>query len=186
MTQLLSLESFDGAAIDDPSQNESYQDGYDQGYAAGFQAAREEAAGLSEDIVQAINTIDFTYAEAQSQILGALSPLLHAVVSKVLPHCVEAGFGDQIAQLLIQAAEQEVGAAITLHVHPNQHAAVAKAAQNAPAKVIIQTDPNLSEHAAWIRRADTEALVDMDQLLTAISEILGAIDHLENRTDTHG
>ncbi|MEM9787413.1 MAG: hypothetical protein AAF801_12990 [Pseudomonadota bacterium] len=186
MAQLLSLESFDNPATEDQAQNATYQDGYDAGYAAGQSAARDEAAALSEECVQGINTLDFTYAEARKQVLDELAPLLRQIAQKVLPHCVATGFADQIASLLIDATENSIADAVVLHVHPSQKAAVTQAVQRTSANVDVQTDPKLSEHAAWVKHAGTEAHLDMDALLAAISDTLSALDHIDNRTNTHG
>lgn len=186
MPQLLSLESFDSQRVDDSAPTASYQDGYDEGYAAGLQAANAQAAALSEDCLHALNTIDFTYAEARRQTLDALTPFLHALAHKVLPHCVENGFADQIAQILVDAAEQQASEAVTLHVHPSQNAAIAQVAEKTAANVIIHADPDLGQHSAWIKHAGTEAHLDMDALLAAIAETLRAINYLEKREDAHG
>lgn len=186
MPQLLALESFDDAVAQEPSQNQHYQSGYDDGHAAGLQAAHEEIAALSEQFVQTLNDVDFTYAEARKQVFDSLIPLMTEVVEKVLPHCVTNGFSNQIVDLLIQTAAKQTGTAITLQVHPSQHAAVAEASQNIAAEVIVQSDPTLSEYAARIKNGDAEQILDMDTVLTAISEILGAVHHSEDRTNTHG
>ena len=184
--QILSLESFDDPVFDDAAEQGTYQDGYDEGYAAGLQAASAAAATLNEECAQALTSIDFTYAEACKQTLDALAPLLQDIVDKVLPHCVENGFANQLSEMLAAAAQQDGSKALTVHVHPTQHAAVTQAAASTVAQIDVHADPALTEHAAMIKNGRTETLLDMDRLLSAITETMRAIHHIENRTDAHG
>lgn len=185
MPQLLTLESFDDTDIAEAVENRGYDDGYAEGYAAGLQTARVEQATLTEECVQALNAIDFTYAEAQRQMLDALQPLLRDLAEKVLPHCVANGFAGQIAALISNAIEQSAGTTLTLHVHPDQQTAIATAAHTTTANIVVTADESLSPHAAWIKHAGSEAFLDMDGLLAAITAILSAIEDTNDRT-AHG
>lgn len=186
MAQVLSLESFDNGAADDPTTSKDYHQGYEGGFAIGVETANAEAEALSAQFVQSLNAIDFTYAEARNQLLASLEPLLLNVAAKILPHCVENGFVGQLADILQQAAAQDATSAVTLHIHPSQKAAVESAAQNTAAQVIIATDPTLNKHAAWIKHGRQETLLDIDGLLDAIGETLRAIQRPPDRTKTHG
>ncbi|MDX8352886.1 hypothetical protein [Cognatiyoonia sp. IB215182] len=181
MTQLLALESFDDIEVADAVESGSFQDGYDEGHAAGLETARAEQAALTEECVQVLNAIDFTYVEARRQMLDALQPFLQDLAEKVLPHCVANGFASQIAALISDAVEQSAGAALTLHVHPAQRSAIAKAAETTAANIMVVSDPNLSPHAAWVENAGSEAFLDMDGLLASIAEILSAINITDDR-----
>jgi len=185
MPQLLALESFDQAETAEVVESGSFQEGYDEGYAAGLETARAEQAALTEECVQALNAIDFTYVEARRQMLDALRPFLQDLAEKVLPHCVANGFASQITALISDAVEQSAGAALTLHVHPTQQAAIAQAAETTAANIMVLSDPKLSPHAAWVKNAGSEAFLDMDGLLASIAGILGAINITDDR-NAHG
>ena len=186
MVQLLSLESFDNCAADDPTTSPDYHHGYEDGFAVGVETANAEAEALSAQFVQSLNAIDFTYAEARSQLLASLEPLLLQIATKILPHCVESGFVGQLADILQQAAAQDAASAVTLHIHPSQQTALKSAAQNTAAEVTIVTDPTLSEHAAWIKHGNEETLLNVDGLLDAIGETLRATQHPQDRTTANG
>jgi len=187
MGQALSLESFEVEIPEDTSlSTEAFQQGYEEGLQSGIAQATADAAALQADFVQNLGNIDFTYTEARSQLLASLAPLLTTIVEKILPHCVAEGFAGQVADRLLQAAAQDASAAISLHIHPSQRSTVEAAIQNADMQVILHDDPQLDMHAAWVRQKRSETLLDVDSLLAAISETLGAIHHTENRTENHG
>lgn len=186
MGQALSLESFEEEHVEDVTETDGYQLGYQEGLQAGLAQAAADAAALNAELVQSIGNIDFTYTEARSQLLGSLTPLLTTIVEKVLPHCVAEGFAGQLADLLLQAANEDANAAMTLHVHPSQRIAVEAATKDIGDQVIVQDDPQLDVHAAWIKQERSETLLNVDSLLTTISETLSAIHHTEDRTEDHG
>lgn len=186
MGQALSLESFDEDVVEDAPSEEAFQQGYQQGLEAGTAQAAAETAALNAELVQNIGNIDFTYAEARGELLGALTPLLTTVVEKILPHCVAEGFAGQLTNLLLEAAKQDGAAAINLHIHPSQRAGVSAALTDSPAQVTLHDDPGLTPHAAWIGHGRKETLLDVDGLLMTISETLGAIHHQIDRTKNHG
>lgn len=186
MGQALSLESFDDEQVEDITATEAFQQGYQEGLQAGIAQTAADAAALDAAFVQSLENIDFTYTEARSQLLGSLGPLLTTIVEKVLPHCVAEGFAGQLADMLLQAAAQDANAAITLHIHPSQRSAIEAATKDAAVQISLHDDPQLDPHAAWIRQKRSETLLDVDSLLAAISETLGAIHHIENRTENYG
>ena len=186
MSQALSLESFDEDVLEDTPSEEAFQQGFQEGLQAGIAQATAETAALSAELVHNIGNIDFTYAEARGELLGSLAPLLTTIVEKILPHCVAEGFAGQLTYLLLEAAKQDGAAAINLHIHPSQRAAVSTALTDSSAQVTLHDDPTLPPHAAWIGQGRKETLLDVDGLLMTISETLGAIHHQVDRTEHHG
>ncbi len=186
MAHVLSLESFEDALTESSGPSADFDQGYQEGLAAGVATVQAETEALSAAFVQTMSDIDFTYAEARGQILASLSPLLTLITEKVLPHCVAAGFTGQLSALLMDAAAADTAANIELHVHPAQQAAVEAAMQALPTKVTVIGDATVSEHAAWIAQGRSETRLDADRLLARIDEILRAIQHIEDRTDTYG
>lgn len=182
----LSLESFEAALADDDSQSSGFNEGYQQGFDAGCAAAAADQAALSAALVQSINDINFTYAEARAQVLQSLGPLFETLIAQVLPHCVENGFADQLVGALAQGAAIDTNGAICIHVHPDQQDAVEAATADLPTEIDVLADPALGLHAAWIKRDATETKLDLDRMLVQITEVLCAIANPENRITSHG
>jgi len=186
MSQTLSLESFDGGLVQDDQPGTAFNLGFEDGFAAGEAAAKANAAALNDTLVQAVADAEFTFAEARGQVLRSLAPLFAAVVDKVLPHCIATGFAGHLADLLIQAAADDLGAQLELHVHPENTEAVEAALADLPNAVIVLPDKSLTPHAAWIKRSNGDTLLDADALLSEICAALSTIQHPADRTQSHG
>ena len=186
MPQALSLESFEEVLSRDDAPSASYNRGYQEGLAAGAATAQSEIAVLDDAFVQALADIEFTYAEARQQILQALRPLFTTLVDQILPQCVQTGFAEQMVAALLEAAAQDTGAPLTLHVHPEAYEAVAAKLADAKITVDLKTDPSLTRHAAWMQHGGAETRLDPDQLLARINAYLAAVTNPEDRIESHG
>ncbi|WP_296425989.1 hypothetical protein [Yoonia sp.] len=186
MSHSLSLESFEEIVSDRSGPSADFNDGYAEGIAAGRAAAQADAVALTEAFVQSIADIDFTYAEARSQLLQSLGPLFQTLCKKILPHCVATGFAGQLADQLLHAAAADAAGPIKIHVHPDQRNAVEAATKTLPTQLRVLTDPALTLHAAWIQQGTNETLLDADSLLSHINAALAAISNTEHRTNAHG
>lgn len=172
MTIQTLLESFESQVVDSAAPAPEFERGYEEGFAAAQAAASADATQLNDKLVQSIADINFTYAEARSQVLRSLGPLFDMIARRALPHCVANGFAEQLAQHLVEIAGTDVGS-MSLHVHPDQVERV-KATMGETA-IKVAGDPNLTPFAAWVGQSDRETLIDMDGLLAGISEALSAI-----------
>lgn len=182
----LSLESFEADEADDNNAAVAFNDGYQQGFDAGQAAAAADHMALAAALVQSISDIDFTYAEARAQVMQSLDPLFEALTTAVLPHCISSGYAKQVADILTSAAAADTEGPFRLHVHPDQVPAVDAATADLAGKIKIVPDAALSAHAAWIQHGAGETHLDLDRLLTQITEALGAVANPEYRTATHG
>lgn len=186
MANVLSLESFETALTADDGPSSEYSLGYEDGLNAGLAAARTEIDALNEQFTQSITEIDFTYAEARGRVLQSLAPLFRALTEQVLPHCVENGFAGQLAEKLFSLANNEAGKPLTLFVHPDFEIAASNLITALPAQAIVQADPELGRHAAWIGPIGNEIKLDVDSLLAEITSNLTAINNIEQEAETNG
>lgn len=182
----LALEAFDAAPPDETARNTAFQEGYEEGLRAGRIAAEAESGALHASLVQAINDIDFSYAEARAQLLISLQPLFATIVEKLLPHCVDAGFPSLVVDELNAFADSGIGGPMQIHVHPDQLEAVGQATEGLKTEVSVKPDPTLDLHAAWIQCGNAEAKLDLDRLLAQITQALEPIMHSQDRTNANG
>ena len=185
MSVELWLESFDGEKLARPMPSPDYERGYENGYAAGQSEALSDAERLQDQLVQAVADINFTYAEARSQLVQSLQPLFHTIIERVLPHCVENGFAGQLADQLSSMSSRS-GSMMCLHVHPDRLMSVTAALGSVSEAVEVAGDPDLTPYAAWIEHGGHETLMDVDGLLAGISETLGAINAYQEDDEQHG
>ncbi len=186
MSGILSLESFEDVITQDDTVSEDYNRGYEEGLAAGTAAAQAEVGALQQQFVQSICDMDFTYAEARGQLLLSLEPLFSALVTQVLPHCIENGFAGHLRKVLQQAAEDDASAPISLFVHPDNYDAVLALKGALPAAISVQPDPSLDIHAAWIEKIQHGTLLDTAALLAEITTALSLMTNPETRIESHG
>ncbi|MCK0095763.1 hypothetical protein MWU60_09285 [Yoonia sp. F2084L] len=186
MLHALSLEAFDADLTEDMPNNPAVQQAYDDGYAAGLTAATQDQSAISAELVQHIADLEFSYSEARGDILRTLSPLLDRVVERLLPHCVAAGFATELSAILYQAATTDLPDAVSITVHPDQRAAVAAELSDYNTDISIIGDAALGPNAAWITQGTRESYLDLDALLSQITEILSTIDLTEPRIEANG
>lgn len=186
MLHALSLEAFDADLAEDLLNNPAVQQAYDDGYAAGLAAAAQNQSAISAELVQHIADLEFSYNEARGDILRTLSPLFAQVVETLLPHCVARGFATELSAFLYQAATTDLPDAISITVHPDQRAAVAAELLDYNTDISVVEDPTLGRNAAWITQGIRESYLDLDALLSQITEILSTIDLTEPRIEAHG
>ena len=182
----LSFERFDQAAVTDHGPSQDFHDGYALGLVAGQDAARAEADQLRRDVAQSLNAIACTYDVARGDVLASFDRLMMALTATVLPHCVAHGFGQQITDLVVNRFADDIGAEITIHVHPDQVASVQNAVSAAAGSFKVTADPTLSPFAAWIGRAQDEIYLDLDQMLADITQLLSNVSTQNQRMTPHG
>ena len=186
MVQLLSLESFEDCPKSNKPPSADYETGYEEGFAAATAISSANTKALEQTLVQAIVDIDFSFAEARAELLGALSPLLTKVVNRLLPEITAASFGPVIVETLLSAAAADTDKSAQVHVHPSQHESIKKLMAAEKQNVVVIEDPNLTEHSAWIGLAQDETFLDADSLLAEIRAALNAVSLSENRVQKHG
>ena len=181
MTVALWLEPFGDEQSATSAPSPDYERGYAEGNAAARAEALEDATRLNDQLVQTVADINFTYAEARSQVMQSLRPLFQTITVKVLPHCVENGFAGQVVDALMQIAPSDTEG-LSIYVHPNQVASVKAVLGD----VSIAADPNLTDYAAWIGHDGHETLLDVDGLLARIAETLAALHTYQEDDAQHG
>ncbi|MBR2573316.1 MAG: hypothetical protein IKE14_03195 [Loktanella sp.] len=186
MGGVFNLESFDMAEIPDPGPSEDYHDGYAAGFAAATDAANADADRLNHDLVQTLSDMNFTYREAQQDVMESLGGLIQALIETILPTCADLGVARQIADLVMAQHSENQAEAIVVHVHPDQQRPVQDATADIAPRVTILADPTLSPHAAWIGQAGMDRSFDLDRCLADIRQILASLYPDTQRNNANG
>ncbi|SFR51934.1 hypothetical protein SAMN04488005_2489 [Yoonia tamlensis] len=183
MAQQLALESFEHGL--DSADSAEFETGYQEGYAAALAVANEEKSARDDAFIQAITDIEFSYSEAQTQILEMLSPLFTAVIEKLLPRISVESFGLLLIQTIHEAAQIDTAKMPVIHLHPSQRQNAQNLAREHGLEIVIEDDPDLSPQAAWIGQGKTETYLDLDGLLAQTRATLSAISDVNRRTSPH-
>ena len=185
MAQQLALESFEQCHGDSSAASAEYSAGYQEGLAEATAAFQADQNTLSSAFVQTVSDLNFSYAEARAQLIEQLEPLFTVVTQKLLPQISHENFGAILIEAITGAAARDTAQPPVLHVHPSQRQLIEKLSKEQALDVEIREDPTLSAHAAWIGLAHGETHLDIDSLLTNISETLDAIVTYKSKDGRH-
>lgn len=186
MDTYLQLECFDPADPATSKAREDFDAGYAAGLAAGHGAAKAEADHLNQAMAQSVAAIRYTYQQARQDIMSSLPRLMTDLAETVLPFCVRHGFAAQITDMILTRLHPGQGDTICLYVHPDQVNALTATTATLEGNIAVMPDPTLTPQSAWIRQAQEEIYLDMDQLLAEIAELLSNITASNQGHTDHG
>ncbi len=187
------LEDFDGAAAFAPAQTRMSDDevetlklsAFEEGYRAGWddaiKAQSDDRTRISSDFAQNLQDLSFTYHEAYSQVLNAMTPLLDDIVRSVLPKIAHEALGLHILEQL-KAQSRAIGAlGVEIVVSPENAEAVAGLLdQDFGFPLRVTEDETMAAGQADIRFGESEQQIDLSEVLTDVSAALQGFMH-ENR-----
>lgn len=169
------LECFEGNA--EPAPEPAAPGDYDAGYAAGLAAARmEHEAQLADGtarIAQSLSDTHIGYAEASAAALEALTPLLQAIATAVVPACLGTTVREHVADLLSQTANTDLTESCVLLTNPDQLAMLSEA--ELPAEPRLQAADHLQPGQFVLTTDRAETMLDLSIIETAIRESLETI-----------
>lgn len=178
MGRLLILEPFDKPVevTEVETISQDWHDGHAAGFAAGQAVLESHENRLREGIVQAILDLNFTYAEARTQVLASLAPLLSRVVSQILPALTHEMTVPHIVEMMMDAARRDSAAPMALSVHPDVLPALQSLWPATTATLVtLAADPALSPGQALMRHQETETLLDLDGVLDRVRDIFSTL-----------
>lgn len=175
--------SMSGAALEE-QRLEAFGSGYKAGWEGAVQAGNDDASRISSDFAANLQDMSFTIAEARSDLLAALRPLIAGMVNSVLPRLMREALGQHVIETLDKMAQTAASGPVELTTAAvNVNVLQALIDDHQLSDVMISTQPSLSEGQIFIRVADTEQEVNLDAVLEQIeSEIIGFFQ--EKQKDT--
>ena len=172
----LTLENFAAQPSQQAEQaaQEARSIAYDEGFAAGWEEAVaaeiSERARLRTDLDAHLQDLTLTWQEARDHALGALSPVLEALVAKVLPVVAREMLGDIILQHFAPLARQVTERPVVLAVAAGDVGPVqARLQDHAALPFQIVGDETLLP-GQCILRSTPETLFDLDSLIQSLTE----------------
>lgn len=188
MTQArpVTLEDFDAPTGAEPSPapltEEARLAAYEEGYKAGWEdaAAAEQTAQahISADFAQNLRDLSFTFAEARSQVIRDIGPLLTLMAEKMLPRMAQEGFARCVIEQVEQAAEQASDRPVTIMVNPANADAIEHLLEaiEPPLNARIDTDATLGPGQAFVQGHRGDTAIDLDgveaRIRAAVSDFL--------------
>ena len=178
----ITLESFEDETLGpNPVLSPDYKKGFDEGVKqAEATLAAQQALALA-DINATFDDMAFGYAEARSELLDQIRPILAQVAETLLPALAQETFTAYLLETLDRTFGDVTDLTIEVAVAPNMVAVL----QETDPKFKPVADPSLALGQAVLRRGDTHIMIDIPTLVAALQAALQGLDETQ-RTQAHG
>ncbi len=166
---------------------ESFENGYRAGWDDAVKAQADDRTRIASGFGQHLQDLSFTYHEAYTQVMNAMTPLLEEITGVLLPGMARAALGPHVLDQL-QTHASEIGTLdVIVAVSPGNTDAVAPLLEGAFSfPVRLEADTTLSDEQADIRFGQTEKQIDIGALLTSVTEALDGFAHDNQRKLANG
>lgn len=165
---------------------------YEQGYTAGWDdavaAQDDEVARLRADLGRNLEDLSFTYHEAHSHVLRTLEPLLHDMVTKVLPAIARESLGQMVLDHLRPTAKELAEQPIALVANPSNRKLLEQLlVEEASFPLTFREEASLGDGQVYLRLGEAESRIDLDGVISAISAAVSAFFRIEKQEERrHG
>ncbi len=181
----------DGPAMDESEieaqKLESFETGYRAGWDDAVKAHSEDHTRVSSAFAQNLQDLSFTYHEAYSQVVAAITPLLEEMVNVLLPQIARDGLGQHIVTQLQDMASEVGTFEVVIAVSPlNAPAVAALLDEDFGFPLRLEEDATLGEGQADIRFGETEKQIDLSDVLQSVSNAVQGFAHENRRQQAHG
>ncbi len=166
---------------------EAFENGYRAGWDDAIKAQSDDSSRISSAFGQHLQDLSFTYHEAYSQVMNAMTPLLDEMVAALLPQMARETLGHHIVEQL-QSMAQEIGALeVVVAVAPSNSGSVAPLLEGEFSFPIqLVEDDTLADEQADIRLGQTEKQIDLGDLIASVSEAVDGFSHDNRRKLANG
>jgi flagellar biosynthesis/type III secretory pathway protein FliH len=147
---------------------------FEQGYTAGWDDAAasqtDDQTRITADFARNLQSLGFTFQEARMHVLRGLQPLLHQIVTSLLPQVARETLASIALETLMPMADEMADAPVTLVLNPASRDAVQALLEQATGlSLTVVEEPTLGEGQVYLRLGDVETRVDLDAATTAIT-----------------
>ena len=197
MAQRLKLESFEprlaeDAAIEiepvafEEAKLAAFETGYQAGWDDAIAAQNTETARLHADLGRNLQALSFTFHEARHHMLASLHPLLVEMTAKVLPEIARASLPEMVAEQVMPLAEDLVSTPITVLANPASLPQVEEILTRKDSlPLAFVAEDSLSEGQVYLRFSETETRIDLDSVISAISQAVASYFTSSNAEQSH-
>lgn len=173
----VSRASLSNAKSGNADQLASYESGFQAGWDDAMAANQENSNHISASLARNLEAIDFTMAEAQSQLLCGLKPILDEVGKTLLPEIRSLALRDHISKEIENCLRTYTSSTIALVVSEADQQGVKELLSRTPetSKIALEVKSTLAEGQAYITCAQTDRKIDISQ---SIQEIISSFDSI--------
>ncbi|WP_278922148.1 MULTISPECIES: ABC transporter ATP-binding protein [Pseudophaeobacter] len=156
----------------------SFEKGYSAGWDDAVTAKDKENTKISATLASSLEDLNFTFKEAQSQLIESLDPMFKVLTSAVLPDTMAATFGHHIVDQMVDMAKFHTDQPMSIFASPGEGAAVrALLPDSFSTPVQVQEDEQLAPGQAYLRVGSTEREIDSSGLVESIKDSIDAFTY---------
>lgn len=165
----------------------SFEQGYKAGWDDAINAKSEEHASVSAELDRKLQDLSFTYHEAREAIVADLAPTVEKAIMSVLPEIAKQAIGAMVVEQLNTIIRENSETPVVLSAAPDAYQPVIDVMPEKPQfPVEVVRDESLSEGQVRFEFAERERLLDMSEVLEAVSEALTAFTHETRKEAQNG
>lgn len=170
----------------DSSDAEAVEDQKLQAFEAGFQAGWDDALKaqtdakkkLSDELSENLQAISFSHREAVAKVSSSMQPIVQEIVEKLLPEIVRAGLSAHIMEQIKDMLDDQLDQSIEVVVAPSNVSTVSALLRDNLKDVFAVTgDGDIGEGQAFVRIGQSERQVDLDGVVSGVSDAMKAFFH---------
>ena len=165
----------------------SFEKGYSAGWDDAVTAKDKETTRISATLASSLEDLNFTYQEAQSQLIESLDPMFKVLTSAVLPDAMSATFGHHIVDQMMDMARGQTDQPMTIVVSPGEGTAVRALLPEAfSVPVKVSEDESLSPGQAYLRVGSSEREINSSGLMESIEDSIDAFTYHVREDSQYG
>ncbi|MFK7881542.1 flagellar biosynthesis protein [Roseobacter sp.] len=152
---------------------ESFDRGFKAGWDDAIKAQADEKSQISADLASNLQDLSFTFQEARTDMLGALAPLMEDMITKVLPVVAQGALASQVHELIMEEVKDGISEDVSLAVAPDDEDRISDLLSESPSlTVAVRSDPTLCVGQVFLKFADREREINMDETLLKIKAVV--------------
>lgn len=154
----------------------SFEDGYEAGWVDAVKATESDQDAILSEFKQNLDDNAFTYQEALGKLTTALKPMLHAIVSKVLPRTLDAGLALHMAENLEALIKDQLVENASVSLNPRSKSLIEEKLAEMDHKVPLTliSDAALGDGQLQFRVGHSELDINFDALLAGLNTAIDA------------
>lgn len=166
---------------------QAFENGYQAGWDDAVKAHETDQGKIATDLAHNFQDLSFTFHEAQAKMTKALEPLLDQMVNKLLPKMARQSLGGHVLEVLGKLAREQTDNAIEIAVSADNLESIEVLLADYPLPPFkITAESALSPGQVYIRAGKSETEINLDEVISGISEALTAFFHETKKETAHG
>lgn len=177
-------ESLSTEGIED-QKLQSFEEGYQAGWDDAVKAQNDATMKISAEFGQNLQDMSFTYQEAISKLTLSIEPVMAQIVDKLLPSLVGQALSAHVVAELTGLIKESSGQPIEIVVAPENVETVKELGEKSLTETFeIVEEASLGQGQAFVRIGSEERSIDLDSVITGVSQALTAFFH-ETQQETN-